>query len=117
MKYKEAPSITQSEVTFALASNDVFAAADALIRMSLRESDWEWAEHICVIAFKNNNAQVRTAALIAIGHLARRFHTLHLDVVLPAINKLRDEADCSAAADDALDDIAMFVRGEDQYKQ
>jgi CO dehydrogenase/acetyl-CoA synthase epsilon subunit len=82
--------------------------------MSLSESDWEWAERICLIALKNNDAKVKTAALSAIGNIARRFHVLHLDVVLPAISKLREDANCKGIADDALDDIAIFVTSGDR---
>jgi hypothetical protein len=109
VKYAEPQSISQQDVTSALASLDPDVIADALTRMSLWESDWEWAERICIIALKSNEAKVKIAALSAISNIARRFHILHLDVVLPAISKLRDEVNFMGIADDALDDIAIFV--------
>jgi hypothetical protein len=81
--------------------------------MSLSESDWEWAERTCLIALENNEPEVKNAALIGIGHVARRFRTLHLDVVLPVVNKLRSESLYTGTADDVLDDIAMFVKAGD----
>jgi hypothetical protein len=110
MKYQEPLPITREDVNKSLASRDSRAAAEALIRMALCESDWEWAEHVCLTALKDDRAEVKVAALTALGHLARRFRTLHLDVVLPSIKNLLMEAPYRGAAEDALDDIAVFIR-------
>jgi hypothetical protein len=115
VKYTEPQSITRSEVTSALASADPDVTASALIRMSLSESDWEWAEHTCLLALKSDEIKVKAAALSAIGHVARRFHTLHLDVVLPAIKKLREQIDLVGIADDTIEDIAIFVTNEGHH--
>jgi hypothetical protein len=82
--------------------------------MSLSENDWEWAESTCLIALKSDNTTVKVAAIQAIGHIARRFRTLHLEVVLPVIAKLRDQTEYRGSADDALDDIAIFVKSGNQ---
>jgi hypothetical protein len=110
VKYTEPLPISQGEVTSALASRAADVIVDALIRMSLSELDWEWAERICLIALKNDGIKVKAAALRAIGNVARRFHVLHLDVVLPAIYELREDSNCKGIVDDVLDDIAIFIR-------
>jgi hypothetical protein len=115
VKYTEPKSITRNEVASALASQDPDIAATALIRMSLSESDWEWAEHTCLLALKNDETKIKVAALSAIGNLGRRFHTLHLDIVLAAINKLREQKVLIEIADDTLEDIAMFVTNDTHH--
>jgi hypothetical protein len=112
MKYVEPEPITRDEVSIRLASNNADLAAEAIIRMALWESEWEWAERVCLLALKNDKPKVKVAALTAIGHVARRFRTLHLDVVLPAINELHNDTRYKGAADDALDDIAVFIPNE-----
>jgi len=110
MKYQEPSPITREDVKKSLASRDSRAAAEALIRMALFESDWEWAEHVCLIALRDDRAEVKIAALTSLGHLARRFRTLHLNAVLPSIRNLLMEAAYRGAAEDTLDDIAVFIR-------
>jgi hypothetical protein len=112
MKYVEPEPITRDEVSICLASNDADLAAEAIVRMALWESEWEWAERICLLALKSDKPQVKVAALTAIGHVARRFRTLHLDLVLPAINEVHNDARYRATADDVLDDIAIFIKNE-----
>lgn len=109
------PPITRDEIKDRLTAEDENASAEALIRMSLWESDWEWAESICLTLLANDKKRVRTAALIALGHLARRFHKLHLELVIPAINKLLCDPDCQGVAGDVLDDIAVFIRQDNVH--
>jgi len=110
MKFSSPEPITRAELKDRLAAEDVNVSAEALIRMSLWETDWEWAETVCLTALNSDKKEVRTAALIALGHLARRFRDLHLDLVILAISKLLDDPDYQGAAEDALDDIAVFSR-------
>ena len=46
----------------------------------------------------------------ALGHLARLYHDLDLDVVLPVLEAASLRPVVSAAAGDALDDINTFMR-------
>jgi hypothetical protein len=63
MKYHEPLPITREEVKKDLTSRDSRVAAEALVRMALSESDWKWAEHVCLIALKDDRAEVKIAAL------------------------------------------------------
>jgi len=109
MKYSEPQPIGRDDVLNALASEDANTAAEAIIRMSCSELDVEWAEHICLIALGDQRKRVKTAALTAVGSLARRFRTLNLDLILPVIHGLLVDQDLQGIAEDALDDIAVFA--------
>jgi hypothetical protein len=111
MKYEEPSPITREDVRRGLESRSPGKAAGALIRMALHEPDWEWAERVSLhVLEEDDRPEVKTAALKALGHLARRFRTLHLDVVLLTVNKLLAQSPYKGAAEDVLDDIAMFIK-------
>jgi hypothetical protein len=109
MNFKQPQAITRDEIKEGIASDDLNLVSETLIRMSLYESDWKWAEQICLECLKSDRTEIKIAALVAIGHIARRFHILHPDVVLPSINNLLHDPLCSGVAEDTCEDIAMFV--------
>jgi hypothetical protein len=109
LRYVEPQPITRREIEEGLASQHDHVVTETLIRMSLWESDWEWAENKCLTALKDSRQSVKRVGLTALGHLARRFQTLHLDVVLPAVRGFLDESDYRGYAEDALSDIAVFI--------
>jgi hypothetical protein len=109
-RYEEPQPISRKEIEAARFSKEGEVVASALIRMAFHENDWKWAETICLSTLSDVRKQVRLASLIALGHLARRHHTLHLETVIPAIRKLLDDADCRGVAEDTLEDIMIFVR-------
>src|SRR5437763_5749578 len=109
LRYEEPQPISRAEIEVALRSQEDHVAASALIRMGLHEQDWQWAEGICLPTLSDSRKQVRIASLIALGHLARLHHRLHLETVIPAVRKLLDDPDCRGIAEDTLEDITMFV--------
>jgi hypothetical protein len=109
MNFKQPREITRDEINEGIASDDLNLVSETLVRMSLYESDWKWAEQVCLECLKSDRTEIKVAALIAIGHIARRFRILHLDLVLPAINNLLRDSQCSGIAEDICEDIAMFV--------
>jgi hypothetical protein len=112
MKYSEPQPIERDDVLSALASGDENRAAEAIVRMSYCELDGAWAEQTCISALSDPRKRVKIAALIGVGHVARRFHSLNRDKVLPLIRVLLDNPEYRGIAEDALDDIAIFVPTE-----
>jgi hypothetical protein len=109
LKFEQPLPITKLEVEDSLANADSNIPAQALIRMALWETDWVWAERMALRALEDPRKQVKMAALVAIAHLARLHHRLHLELVLPAIKGQLHDPDCGGTAQDALDDIALFI--------
>jgi hypothetical protein len=93
----------------AFDSDDVSVICDALIRSALHDPDWAWVEEHCLVAAHHRAPEVRTVAATSLGHLARLYGTLHLDRVIPVLETLREDAAAAGTAQDALDDIRMFV--------
>ena len=109
LKFEDPLPITKLEVEESLASAESDVPARALIRMALWENDWVWAERMALRALEDPRKQVRIAALVAISHLVRLHHKLHLELVLAAITRLLHDPDCGGSAQDTLDDIALFM--------
>jgi|SRR5579862_2966654 len=109
LRFDQPPPITKLEVEDSLSDADSSVTVKALIRMALWETDWEWAERMALRALEDPRKPVKMAALVAIAHLARLHRRLHLELVLPAVNKLLNDPDCCGNAQDALDDIAVFI--------
>ncbi len=114
LRFEEPLPISKDEAELRLASQDADPVSETLIRIALWEKDWVWAEQKFLKYLRDPHKEVRAAALISIGHLARLHHTLHLEVVLPAIRELLSDADSHGTAQDALDDIACFIPDQKQ---
>jgi len=101
--------MSREEMEEALISTRASTVADALIRMALWEKDPHWAEQKSLSALTDPRKEVRKAALLSIGHLARLHGSLNLDVVLPAVKALLADPEYRGAAEDVLEDIAIFM--------
>ena len=108
-KFENPTPLPRPQLEIALASSEASVVAEALIRIALWENDWRWAEHKSFSALKDAREEVRTAALLAIGHLARLHRSLDLQIVVPAVRKLLADTGCHGTAEDVLDDIASFM--------
>lgn len=109
MTYQDLPPIGHHEFDRALASNSTEEAAQAVLRMSLHEPDFEWAQQNCLLALADPRPEVRAAAITAAGHLAR-IHRAPLDsAIVEELRKLHLDSRFSGLAEDALDDIQMFA--------
>ena len=110
LQFEQPRPISKNEALLALSSDCVDVVATTLVRIALWEPDWPWAEDIFLKSLGDKRKEVRSAALTSLGHLARLHRTLHVSLVLPAITELLIDPDCAGVAQDALNDIRMFVR-------
>lgn len=108
-KYRQPQPILREEFERDMASQDQRVVSTALIRMALHESDWKWAERACLSMLSDPRKDVKVAALVGLGHLARIHRVLHLEIVVPAVTRLVNDAAVGGSAEDTLDDILMFV--------
>jgi hypothetical protein len=108
-KYEEPPPIARLIADRALASEDTTAAAEALIRVGLWETELQWAERFCLTGLQDRRTEVRRAALIAIGHLARRHHALQLNLTRPTVRQFLTDPELAGSAQDTLDDIGTYA--------
>jgi hypothetical protein len=111
MRYKDILPITREELKGALESDDAGRASRAIIAIALRDSDWQWAEQQCLNALKNKRIDVRAAAIVGLGHIARIHGKITLSRVLPELQAAKSNKSLRGIAEDALEDIVIFVKG------
>ena len=110
MKYEDVLAISRQKLRDALASKSDDRAAKAIIAIALHDPDWTWAEQQCLAALHDRRQEVRAAAIIGLGHIARIHRKSTLSSVIPALEALRSDEDLGGMVGDALEDIIMFVQ-------
>ncbi|OPA96258.1 hypothetical protein BFW88_06030 [Pseudomonas fluorescens] len=109
MRYHD-PSLDHDEAVRYLATTDRAKVTEALISIGLNEMDGEWAQQTCIQFIGHPDNQTASAAIVAIGHIARRFGEVDMTKVIPAFEQARRRGSAlSAAVNDAMDDIEMFT--------
>lgn len=116
LTYRHLAPITEAEASQALASGVPSAITNALLRLALYSPNVESVEGLCLRYSESSDAEIRRAAVLALGHLAR-LHGIAFkydDAFLELISRLDDqEKEVRGAAIDALSDLQIF-RWKDQ---
>ena len=108
MQYQQPRRYSAAEAEEVFRAGDAHGIAEALISVSLQLPDREWTERWLIHFSTHPHADVRRAAALALGHLAR----LHGEVspqAVSVITRLLDDPELSGAAADAIDDVKMFA--------
>jgi hypothetical protein len=108
MTYEQLPYESMEQTLREVGSGDSHRVVRAVLGAALESPDREWVE-ACAVALTNaTDTEVRRAALLAIGHLARRFRHASPAAVAAVIERIgRDEA-LGGAIDDLRDDLETF---------
>jgi hypothetical protein len=109
MTSKEPEPISRDAASSVFASGGPQEICDALIGVTFHEPDWHWVRDRCLDFLSHENSDVRGLAATCLGHIARIHHALDQDVVVPALQRLRADPQVGGRAEDALDDIRMFL--------
>ena len=83
--------------------------ATAIIAAALHDRDRLFVESLIAQFLQHEDPWVRGASAIAAGHVARIHRSLTVDRIVPLIERLLQDSQTSGRAQDALDDIAMFL--------
>ncbi|MET7760861.1 hypothetical protein ABZS71_02025 [Streptomyces sp. NPDC005393] len=109
MQYERPRQVTAEEAAATFHSGQPREIAETLIAASLSLQDREWVEQWLIHFSAHPASDVRRAAALSLGHLAR----LHRQVspqAVEAVGQLRDDQSLSGAAADALEDVEIFTR-------
>lgn len=110
MKYEQPKPISKDAALQSLKGT-CEVASEALIRAAMTIQDRNVAELILLRGLSDSRAEVRRAALIGFGHVARIHRKLSLSGILPEIQKLANDPELQGTVEDVLEDIAMFAHG------
>ena len=110
-KYEEITPLSREAVERILHDDVAERVLRAVIAVSMHDSDWRYAQDLCVRLSSHPNFNVRGNAVLGFGHIARVHRQLDRALVQPIIRTaLRDENDyIRGQAYCAMDDTAFFL--------
>jgi hypothetical protein len=104
------PSISHDEAVSLFDSGLEKNIVTALISLGLNEQDSAWAQTTCLKHLESGTQSVAAAAIIALGHVARRFGELEMQTVMSALDSVKGKFPAlEATVADMLGDIEMFT--------
>src|SRR5438067_13879828 len=107
--YEEPLPITREDAESEFLSGDPGRISNALVRISIHDSDWRWVQGKCLFFVNSEDPEVRGVAVTCIGHLARIHRDLELKAVVPLLKRLQNDPEIGGRIEDTLDDIESFV--------
>jgi hypothetical protein len=94
-----------------LLSNNENIVIDALMYLCFNIEDFEWIQKKCIQMIKTGKTnEVKGLALTCIGHIARQYAKIDRKLVMPVLHEMLNDPSLSGRAEDALDDINIFVK-------
>ena len=110
MRYEDPQWRPHHQAEAILAEGEESAVCETLIAAALYDDDAAWIESWCARLAGSSSPSVRGAAAICLGHVARRFRSIHGDSLeLLRELGLDDDDYVRGQAQDALEDVEMFA--------
>jgi hypothetical protein len=102
--------VTRAAAEAAFGNKNTSIVCDALIGVAYHDPDWEWVQGKCLEFLRHENPDVRGLAATCLGHVARIHRRLDVATVKRALAKLLKDPLVSGRAQDALDDVAAYIK-------
>ena len=109
MKFEQPEPLSRDDLARELGSADPARMTTAIIAAALHDRDQPYVESLIVRFLQHNDPDVRRAAALAAGHVARIHRALSVDRLVPLLERLLSDPQVGGTAQDALDDIRMFL--------
>jgi hypothetical protein len=102
---------SKKELEIMLQSDDGDVVIDALLYLCFNINDPEWIQVKCIQAIEGaGNDDIKGLAITCIGHVARIHSEIDRSLVIPILRSRLTVDTLSGRAQDALDDIDMYVK-------
>ena len=111
MLYEDIQPISRADFRRALDSSVEEHVARAVLAVALHDVDGKWAEEQCLNALKDPRQNIRAAGILGLGHIARIHGSITTSRVCPELEALKSDPTLGGVAEDALEDITLFVSG------
>ncbi|MDM8348118.1 hypothetical protein P8H27_04320 [Pseudomonas sp. sp1636] len=104
------PTISHDHAIHLLSTNDPELIISAIISIGLNETDWQWAQDICLQHLKNSNESIVSASITALSHIARLHEKLDLEKAINALKETQEKHPSLAGnVTDTLEDFEIFI--------
>lgn len=101
---------SQAEIIKLLRSTDEEVVSQALLYMTFNIQDADWIQKTCLeFISTNENDSMRGLAITCLGHVARIHGKINEEHTVPALMLYLENESLSQRAQNALDDIEIFV--------
>lgn len=109
MKYEDIEPIERDAALQALESDDAPRLSRALVSIALHDPDRPWIEGQLKRFLQHEDPWIRGIAATCVCHVARLHRELDTATIVPLLERLRDDPSTSGKAQDALDDIEVYI--------
>jgi hypothetical protein len=104
-KYVEIKPRSREELEAAFAGDDEKAICDAMYSAAQHDPDWRWAQGELVKFLGHKSVLVRSSAVNALGEVVFFRGHVDVDVVLPELHKLGNDAALAPYVKEYLEDL------------
>ncbi|HVZ84812.1 MAG TPA: hypothetical protein VG893_14145 [Terracidiphilus sp.] len=112
MRYEAIPALNREQIECDLAGGDSKAMSHAILSASLYDSDWQWAQGVCLRYLDHPDKQIRWNAVTGLSHIARIHRRLDTDIVITRLKARLNDAEIAANVEDSLSEILWWLRPE-----
>lgn len=109
MLYQSMQPISREEAEAIFNSNDQDKIGETLVRVVYHDPDWRWVQSQCIRFTHEGDIDNHKTAITCLGHIARLHRAIDLDIVLPLLDELKQNADLAGIVEDAVADIRRFA--------
>jgi hypothetical protein len=109
--YEESESLSEEEIADILKRDNIDELMSLPLNVGENHPDWRFAQELCIALARHENADVRANAILGLAYIARTKKELDREIVLPVILKeYKENTKNTGIIEDALDDIALFLK-------
>jgi hypothetical protein len=108
LQYRDPERVALQEAIEVFRTRRVDETVRTLLGMSLNGQNLDFVLSWCLFFLGHVDDRLAGAAAVSIGHLARVHRHMNTDVVIPALEMVRDEGRIAGQVGDALEDISLF---------
>jgi len=111
LKYHQPTPIPRAKAVRIFEEGKTSEVCGALVSLAFFESDWRWVQDQCLgYLGAPVNPQIKQAAIVSLGHVARCNGKLDVSKVLPVLKRLQKELRYSGRVEDAMEDIRIHLQ-------
>jgi HEAT repeat protein len=107
--YEPIPRLPRELAEEQLSSDQPELRSEAILSLALYDRDWKDVQERCLTLIQDDNKDVASTAVLALGHLARLHKQLDVPRVVAALQTAAADPILAGRVADALDDIEIFV--------
>jgi len=82
----------------------------ALLAITFNDTDWQWAQDLCLDLINHTNNNISYLAVTCLGHIARIHGKIDKEKVFDAFQLKMSDKEIVGRIEDAISDINMFVK-------